>query len=57
VWVLVGEPAAASAQGGVVRHSELKAQQPEHTAGESLGLTQGEVEHEPQRQHQPDRHV
>jgi hypothetical protein len=32
-------------------------EQPEHAGGEALGLAQGEVEDEPQRQHQLDGHV
>jgi hypothetical protein len=55
--LFVGETAAAPAQGGVIRCGELRAQQPEHAAGERLRLAQGEMEHEPHRQHQPDRHV
>ena len=41
----------------MVGHGEVKAKQPQHAAGERLDPAEGEVENEPQRQHQPDRNV
>src|SRR4051812_40115242 len=41
----------------MVRDAELDPEQPEHAADEALGLAQGKVEDQPQRQHQLDRQV
>ena len=49
--------AAAPAQGGVVWNAELDPEQPARAADEALGLAQGELEGQPQRQHQLDRQV
>jgi hypothetical protein len=41
----------------VVGDAQLLPEQPEHARGEALGLAQGEVEDEPQHQHQLNRRV
>lgn len=56
-WAPPSKAAAAPAQGGVVRDAELEPEQPEHAADKTLGLAQGEMEHQPQGQHQLDRQV
>ena len=52
-----GKISATPAQGGVVRNEQIEPKQPEDTAGKSLGLPQGQVKDEPQRQNQLDRQV
>ena len=52
-----GEAAAAPAQGRVVWDAQRLPEQPQHARGEALSLAQGEVEDEPQHQHQLDRRV
>ena len=41
----------------MVWNREIKPKQPEHAAGEALSLAQGQVEDEPQGQHQLDCQV
>ena len=52
-----GKVPAAPAQSGVVRNEQIEPEQPEGAARESLGLPQGQVKDEPQRQHQLDRQI
>jgi hypothetical protein len=52
-----GEGATSPGQRGVIRNSQLEAEQTQHAAAERLGLAQGQVEDEPQGQHQLDRQV
>ena len=52
-----GEGATTSGERGVIWHGQLEAEQVQNAAAERLGLTQGQVEDEPQRQHQFDREV
>jgi len=52
-----GEGPTAPGKRGVIRDGQLKAEQGEHAAAERLGLSQGQVEDEPQGQHQLDRQV
>ncbi len=42
---------------GVIRHGQLDPEQAQHAAAERLGLPRGNVEHQPQGEHQLDRHV
>ena len=53
----IGELAAATAQSGVVRHREVETQQSQDAADEALGLSQGEAEHQTERQDQADREI
>ena len=52
-----GDAAATLGERRVVRHSQIEPEQAQHAAAERLGLAQGEVEDEPQRQHQFDRKI
>ena len=52
-----GKGPTATAQRGVVRHDQSKAEQLRHAAGEPFRLPQGQVEHEPQGQCQFDRRL
>jgi len=52
-----GEGATAPGQGRVVGHRQLEPKQAKHAAAERLGLAQGQVEDEPQGQHEFDREV
>ena len=52
-----GKGAAPSAQSGVVRHRQRHAEQLQNAAGEPFHLPQGQVEHEPQGEHQLDRQL
>ena len=51
------ERPSAPAQRAVVRHGQNQPEQAQHAAAERLGLAQGQVEHEPQGQHELDRQV
>ena len=51
------ESTAASAERGVIRHGQIQSEQAQGRAREAFGLTQRQMEDEPQRQHQFDRHV
>jgi hypothetical protein len=52
-----GKATAAATQCCVVGHAQFLPEQPQHARGESLSLAQGEVEDEPQHQHQLARRV
>ena len=49
--------AAATAQGGMIRHAELEPEEPKHAADKALCLAQRELEDQPQHQHQLDRQI
>src|SRR5918993_697220 len=53
----IGKGATTPAQGDVVRNREIKPEKPEHAADEPFSLAQGQVEDEPQGQHQLDCQV
>jgi hypothetical protein len=53
----IGKGATTPAQGGVVRNREIEPKQAEHAGDEPFSLAQGQVEDEPQDQHQLDRQV
>jgi hypothetical protein len=52
-----GEGTAATAERGVIRHAQIQVQQAQDRACEAFGLTQRQMEGEPQRQHQFNGHV
>ncbi len=52
-----GKAAAAPAQGRVVRDAQRLPEQPHYARGEAFSLAQGEVEDEPQHQHELYRRV
>ena len=51
------EGATTPGQGGMIRDGQLEAEQAQHAAAERFGLAQGQVEDEPQDQHQLDCQV
>src|SRR3712207_7033428 len=52
-----GEAATTAGKRRVVGDAQLLPEQPKYARGEALGLAQGEVEDEPQHQHQLDRRI
>ena len=49
--------AATTRERGVIGHGQRKPEQAQHAGRERFSLTQGEAEHEAQRQHQLDRQI
>lgn len=54
---LAGQAAAPPAERGVIGNGEIEPEQPQHAADEALGLAQGQMEDEPQHQHELDRQI
>ena len=52
-----GEVTASAGQRRVIGHRQLQPEQAKHAGAERLGLTEGQMEHQPQRQHQLNRQV